>query len=77
MECYQAYQSGHADIDPSAKWYKGELGFFDVYIIPLGKKRKDCGVLALSRMNVSTMPCKAERNGRPRGGGFSLKCLRS
>ena len=30
-------------IDPSLGWYKGELWFFDNYIIPLAKKLKDCG----------------------------------
>lgn len=25
-------------------WYKGEIGFFDFYIIPLSKKLRDCGV---------------------------------
>lgn len=29
-------------------WYKGELGFFDNYIIPLAKKLKDCGVFGVS-----------------------------
>jgi hypothetical protein len=25
-------------------WYKGELGFFDNYIIPLAKKLKNCNI---------------------------------
>ena len=29
-------------------WFKGELGFFDFYIIPLAKKLKDCGVFGKS-----------------------------
>ena len=29
-------------------WYKGELGFFDFYIIPLAKKLKKCGVFGVS-----------------------------
>jgi len=28
--------------------YKGEIGFFDNYIIPLAKKLKDCGVFGVS-----------------------------
>jgi hypothetical protein len=48
MECYQAYLDGRADSDPSKTWYKGELGFFDFYIIPLAKKLKDCGVFGVS-----------------------------
>lgn len=28
--------------------YKGEFGFFDVYIIPLTRKLKECGVFGVS-----------------------------
>jgi hypothetical protein len=45
---YFAYQSGRAEKDPSEFWYKGELGFFDFYIIPLAKKLSDCGVFGVS-----------------------------
>ena len=48
MENYQAYQAGRMETDPSIGWYKGELGFFDFYIIPLAKKLKDCGVFGVS-----------------------------
>ena len=48
MECYNAYLAGRADSDPSDGWYKGEMGFFDFYIIPLAKKLKDCGVFGKS-----------------------------
>ena len=47
-ECYHAYKMGRAESDPSIGWYKGELGFFDFYIIPLAKKLKDCGVFGVS-----------------------------
>eukprot|EP00522_Entomoneis_paludosa_P000310 CAMPEP_0172474274 /NCGR_PEP_ID=MMETSP1065-20121228/69275_1 /TAXON_ID=265537 /ORGANISM="Amphiprora paludosa, Strain CCMP125" /LENGTH=1243 /DNA_ID=CAMNT_0013232453 /DNA_START=67 /DNA_END=3798 /DNA_ORIENTATION=- len=47
-EMYQAYVSGRSDRDPGEFWYKGELGFFDFYIIPLAKKLKDCGVFGVS-----------------------------
>ena len=47
-ECYKAFQDGRADVDPSINWYKGEIGFFDFYIIPLAKKLKDCGVFGVS-----------------------------
>ena len=33
---------------PVSFWYKGELGFFDNYIIPLARKLKDCGVFGVS-----------------------------
>lgn len=47
-ECYNNYKNGRAEADPSLGWYKGELGFFDFYIIPLAKKLKDCGVFGKS-----------------------------
>ena len=28
--------------------YKGEIGFFDFYVIPLAKKLKECGVFGVS-----------------------------
>jgi len=43
-----AYKEGRADKDPAEFWYKGEIGFFDFYIIPLAKKLKDCGVFGVS-----------------------------
>ena len=48
MEMYQAFKDGRSDKDPSEFWYKGEIGFFDYYIIPLSKKLKDCGVFGVS-----------------------------
>ena len=47
-ECYKGYLSGRAGTDPSEGWYRGELGFFDFYIIPLAKKLKNCGVFGVS-----------------------------
>eukprot|EP00980_Cylindrotheca_fusiformis_P018658 scaffold6205_cov92-Cylindrotheca_fusiformis.AAC.4 len=48
MECYGAYREGRADSDPSETWYKGEIGFFDFYIIPLARKLQNCGVFGVS-----------------------------
>lgn len=47
-EMYGAYKTGRAKTDPATFWYKGELGFFDHYIIPLSKKLSDCGVFGVS-----------------------------
>merc|ERR1711977_650312 len=47
-EMYLAYKAGRAKTDPATFWYKGELGFFDHYIIPLSKKLSDCGVFGVS-----------------------------
>eukprot|EP00980_Cylindrotheca_fusiformis_P008670 scaffold1849_cov115-Cylindrotheca_fusiformis.AAC.8 len=48
LECYRAYREGRADCDPSTNWYKGEIGFFDYYVIPLAKKLQSCGVFGVS-----------------------------
>eukprot|EP00980_Cylindrotheca_fusiformis_P005314 scaffold1136_cov146-Cylindrotheca_fusiformis.AAC.27 len=48
MECYRAYKEGRADSDPSQNWYKGEIGFFDYYVIPLARKLQSCGVFGVS-----------------------------
>lgn len=47
-ECYQAYKDGKSDTNPAEGWYKGELGFFDFYIIPLAKKLAQCGVFGVA-----------------------------
>jgi len=43
-EMWAAYAGGRAEKDPTEGWYKGEIGFFDGYIIPLATKLKECGV---------------------------------
>jgi hypothetical protein len=48
FECYKAYKEGRCETDPSESWYKGEMGFYDFYIIPLARKLKDCGVFGVA-----------------------------
>jgi hypothetical protein len=48
LELYKAYAEGRSTKDPTEFWYKGELGFFDFYIIPLAKKLSECGVFGVS-----------------------------
>mmetsp|Transcript_21372 Transcript_21372/g.50809 ORF Transcript_21372/g.50809 Transcript_21372/m.50809 type:complete len:1202 (-) Transcript_21372:132-3737(-) len=48
QEMYKAYKDGRTQKDPIEFWYKGEIGFFDFYIIPLAKKLKNCGVFGVS-----------------------------
>lgn len=43
-----AYKAGRMANNPLDGWYKGELGFFDNYIIPLANKLKECGVFGVS-----------------------------
>lgn len=45
---YIAFKTGRSPVDPAAIWAKGEIGFFDFYIIPLAKKLKECGVFGVS-----------------------------
>ena len=47
-EMTTAFLEGRSYQDPAEFWYKGELGFFDYYIIPLAKKLKECGVFGVS-----------------------------
>ena len=48
IEMYQAWLDGRSATNPADNWYKGELGFFDFYVIPLAKKLADCGVFGVS-----------------------------
>merc|ERR1712194_40444 len=48
VELYDAFKNGRAEKDPSIGWYKGEIGFFDFYVIPLAKKLDNCGVFGVS-----------------------------
>jgi hypothetical protein len=42
-ECYHAYLTRRADLEPGG-WYNAELSFFDEYAIPLAAKLKECGL---------------------------------
>ena len=45
---FLAYEEGRGGNDPSEGWYKGELWFFDAYVIPLARKLEECGVFGVS-----------------------------
>jgi len=47
-ENIKAFRQGRSEKNPLEFWYRGELGFFDFYVIPLAKKLKDCGVFGVS-----------------------------
>jgi hypothetical protein len=47
-ELLLAYRAGRMGADPRTFWYKGELNFFDNYIIPLANKLKECNVFGIS-----------------------------
>jgi 3'5'-cyclic nucleotide phosphodiesterase len=67
MEKSKAYADGRAIINPSDTWFKGEMGFFDFYIIPLAKKLADCQVFGVSSDESWIMQLKTETNGKPEG----------
>ena len=48
QEMYKAFKEGRSDNDPTKFWYEGEIGFFDLYIIRVAKKLKECGVFGVS-----------------------------
>ena len=48
QEMYLAYEMGRSPKDPSEGWYKGELWFFDNYVIPLAKKLDECNVFGVA-----------------------------
>lgn len=48
QEMYLAYEKGRSKKDPSEGWYKGELWFFDNYVIPLAKKLDECNVFGVA-----------------------------
>ncbi|CAB9517936.1 natriuretic peptide receptor [Seminavis robusta] len=47
-EMFEAFDQGRSANDPTKGWYKGELWFFDNYIIPLAKKLHECQVFGVS-----------------------------
>ena len=47
-EMTRAWKEGRMGADPREFWYKGELGFFDNYVIPLANKLKECNVFGVS-----------------------------
>lgn len=64
-EMYKAFIQGRAQSNPADNWYKGELGFFDFYIIPLAKKLKECGVFGVSSDEYLNYALN-NRKGKPR-----------
>jgi hypothetical protein len=69
-EMYAAYKEGRSDKNPYENWYKGEIGFFDFYIIPLAQKLKTCGVFG----DLSDQYLNAAKNNRQKWeeNGFEL-----
>jgi len=66
-ECHKNYVDGRATEDPSEYWYKGEIGFFDFYIIPLARKLKECGVFGKSSDEYLNYALKNRQEWEERG----------
>jgi hypothetical protein len=66
-EMYRAYVDGRSEKDPSEFWYKGEIGFFDFYIIPLVKKLTGCGVFGVSSDEYLNYALKNRQEWEDRG----------
>jgi hypothetical protein len=67
-EMYSAYRSGRGgDNDPSEGWYKGELWFYDNYVIPLAKKLKECGVFGVASAECLTYALGNRREWEAKG----------
>jgi hypothetical protein len=47
-EMHKSFKEGRMANNPADFWYRGELGFFDNYVIPLAKKLEECGVFGVS-----------------------------
>ena len=75
MEMYQAYRTGRAEKDPSEGWYKGELWFFDAYIIPLAKKLDTCGVFGVSSHEYLSYAEQNRREWEAKGEGVVAEML--
>jgi hypothetical protein len=50
--------------------YKGEIGFFDFYIIPLAKKLKNCGVFGVSSEEYLNYALQNRREWEAKGQGI-------
>jgi hypothetical protein len=66
-EMYASFKAGRMETDPSVNWYKGEIGFFDHYIIPLAKKLKECGVFGVSSDEYLNYACNNRKEWEKKG----------
>jgi hypothetical protein len=66
-EMYASFKAGRMETDPSKNWYKGEIGFFDHYIIPLAKKLTDCGVFGVSSDEYLNYACNNRNEWESKG----------
>lgn len=66
-ERYVAWLNGHLKTDPSLDWYRGEIWFFDNYIIPMAEKLYQCGVFGVSYHELVTYANENKREWESKG----------
>jgi class 3 adenylate cyclase len=71
-----AYKAGRMENNPADMWYKGEMGFFDNYIIPLAKKLKDCGVFGVASDEYLNYAMENRREWEEKGEAFVAEMVR-
>ena len=74
---YLAYLKGRSVTDPSVNWAKGEIGFFDFYIIPLAKKLSDCGVFGVSSDEYLTYAMQNRQEWEARGQAIVVEMMQN
>ena len=73
-----AFQQGRS-FDPSTNWYKGQVGFFDGYIIPLSQRLEKCGSFGAFGPTFVNLAKENKRKWLIEGEAFSkgLNCNKS
>ncbi|CAJ1960718.1 unnamed protein product [Cylindrotheca closterium] len=70
QEMAVAYKAGRLPFNPAEKWYEGEIGFLDNYVIPLAKKLKDCGVFGVASDEYLNYAMENRREREEKGRDF-------
>jgi hypothetical protein len=73
-EVYRAFMDGRASFDPLSIWFKGEIAFFDFFVIPLAKRLHDCGIFGETG-NQYLQYAEQNRNEWNRNGEGILKAI--
>ncbi|CAJ1960714.1 unnamed protein product [Cylindrotheca closterium] len=76
QEMTAAHKAGRLAFDPAEKWYEGEMGFFDNYVIPLAKKLKECGVFGVASDEYLNYAMENRREWEEKGQEFVADLVR-
>eukprot|EP00934_Nitzschia_sp_Nitz4_P000910 Nitzschia sp. Nitz4//scaffold439_size10204//5658//9665//NITZ4_009080-RA/size10204-processed-gene-0.12-mRNA-1//-1//CDS//3329551869//910//frame0 len=75
-EMRQAFLSGRTKNDPAEYWYKGEMEFFDDFVIPLAKNLSECGVFGVSGEECLNYALKNREEWEEKGKSIVMKMAR-